>query len=88
MINNLGLNRLLWALIGGLAVAAAIAGLLAPTLYSGLVAESLLPSAFAQDITISVLAGAARLILAALARADRPRQQLPEFGLLGYLFYA
>lgn len=87
MIANLRLNRLLWAVTGGLAVVAAIAGFLAPTLYDGLVSEKLLPGALAQDL-ISVLAGLALLVLATVVRPDRHRQQLLALGLLGYLFYA
>ncbi|TFC81497.1 hypothetical protein E3T24_15185 [Cryobacterium sp. TmT2-59] len=87
MIANLGLNRLLWVVTGGTAIAAAVAGILNPSLYTGLVAETLLPGALSQDI-ISVLAGIGLLVLAALARPNRRRQQLLALGLLGYLFYA
>lgn len=87
MMAHLGLNRLLWAVTGGLAVVAAIAGILNPGLYTGLVAEATLPGALAQDI-ISVLAGAALLSFAALARPGWHRLQLLALGLLGYLFYA
>ena len=87
MIANLGLNRLLWVVTGGTAIVAAVAGILNPRLYTGLVAEALLPGALAQDI-ISVLAGIGLLVLAALARPNRRRQQLLALGLLGYLFYA
>lgn len=87
MIANLGLNRLLWGVTGGTAIVAAVAGILNPSLYTGLVAETLLPGALAQDI-ISVLAGIGLLVLAALARPNRCRQQLLALGLLGYLFYA
>jgi hypothetical protein len=87
MMTNLGLNRALWAVTGALAVVAAIAGVLVPTQYDRLVTETLLPGALAQDL-ISVLAGAALLVLAAVARPGRQRQQLVALGLLGYLFYA
>ncbi|MEC5186190.1 hypothetical protein RCH12_003671 [Cryobacterium sp. MP_3.1] len=87
MIANLGLNRLLWAVTGGLSVVAAAAGVMMPGLYDGLVSEELLPGALAQDL-ISVLAGVSLSVLAAVARPARQRQQLLALGLLGYLFYA
>jgi hypothetical protein len=87
MIADLGLNRLLWAVTGGMSVVAAGTGITVPTLYDGLVSVELLPGALAQDL-ISVLAGAALVVIAAVARPAWPRQQLLALGLLGYLFYA
>jgi hypothetical protein len=87
MIAKLGLNRLLWAVTGGLAVVAAIAGILDLSLYDGLISEKTLPGALSQDL-ISLLAGVSLLVLAAVARPARHRQHLLALGLLGYLFYA
>jgi hypothetical protein len=86
MLERERLNRILWAITGGLTVIAAVGGLVAPALYSRVVPPAVLPGAISQDV-VSVAVGAALVVLAATARAPRYRQQVLAFALLGYLFY-
>ena len=87
VIMNLGRHRLLWVLIGILAVSAATTGVAFPGIYSGIVSPELLPGAYAQDL-ISAVASVALISLAWTSRDGRPKGQILQLGLLGYLFYA
>jgi hypothetical protein len=87
VITNLGRHRLLWVLIGILALSAAATGVAVPGIYSGIVSPDLLPGAYAQDL-ISAVASVALILLAWTSRNGRPKRQILQLGLLGYLFYA
>jgi len=87
MLTHLFLNRLLWAVAGLLALAAAGTGLFRPGIYNRVVAAELIPGAYSQDL-LSVAAGLALLYLSSAARPGRVRHQIVALGLLGYLFYA
>lgn len=87
VITNFGRHRLLWVLIGVLALAAAVIGVARPDIYSGVVSRELLPGAYSQDL-ISAVASVSLILLAWTSRNDRPKGQILQLGLLGYLFYA
>jgi hypothetical protein len=87
VITNFGRHRLLWVLIGVLALAAAVIGVASPDIYSGIVSAELIPGAYSQDL-ISAVASVALLLLAWTSRDDRPKGQILGLGLIGYLFYA
>jgi hypothetical protein len=87
VITNLGRHRLLWVLIGVLALSAAVTGVAIPGIYPGIVSTELLPGAYSQDL-ISAVASVALILLAWTGRNDRPKGQILQLGLLGYLFYA
>jgi hypothetical protein len=87
MLTHLFLSRLLWAVAGLLALAAAGTGIWRPEIYDRVVSSELVPGAYSQDL-LSVAAGTGLLYLAWAARPDRPKHQIVALGLLGYLFYA
>lgn len=87
MLTHLFLNRLLWAVAGLLALAAAATGLWLPGIYNRVVAADLIPGAYSQDL-LSVAAGLALLYLSYAAGPQRAKYQIVALGLLGYLFYA
>lgn len=86
MLTHVKLNRLLWAVAGLLAVAAAVIGVWRPEIYDHVVARDLIPGAFSQDL-LSVTAGLGLLYLSYAATPDRTKHQIVALGLLGYLFY-
>ena len=83
MLTHLFPNRLLWAVAGLLAVAAAGTGVWRPDIYDRVVARELLPGAYSQDL-LSVAAGLGLLYLSYAARPDRAKYQIVALGLLGY----
>ncbi|MDQ0731656.1 putative membrane protein [Arthrobacter sp. B1I2] len=87
MLTHLFLNRLLWAVAGLLALAAAVTGVWRPEIYEWVVARELIPGAYSQDL-LSAAAGLALLYLSYAARPHRTKYQIVAVGLLGYLFYA
>ncbi|TWD57032.1 hypothetical protein FB478_1011197 [Arthrobacter sp. AG367] len=87
MLTHLFLNRLLWAVAGLLALAAAATGLWRPGIYNRVVAADMIPGAYSQDL-LSVAAGLALLYLAYAVGPHRAKYQIVALGLLGYLFYA
>jgi hypothetical protein len=87
MLTHLFPSRLLWAVAGLLALAAAGTGIWRPEIYDGVVSRELIPGAYSQDL-LSVAAGVGLLYLAWAARPDRAKHQIVAMGLLGYLFYA
>ena len=87
MLTHSFLNRLLWAVAGLLALAAAVTGVLRPEIYHRVVSNELIPGAYSQDL-LSVAAGLGLLYLSCAGRPHRARYQIVALGLLGYLFYA
>ncbi|GGH93991.1 hypothetical protein ACFFGR_09575 [Arthrobacter liuii] len=87
MLTHARINRLLWAVAGLLALAAASTGVWRPEIYEHVVARDLIPGAFSQDL-LSVAAGLGLLYLSYAATLYRTRHQIVALGLLGYLFYA
>lgn len=87
MLTHLLLHRLLWAVAGLLAVAAAGTGLWRPDIYNGVVAADLIPGAYSQDL-LSAAAGLGLLYLSFAAGRRRTKHHIVALGLLGYLFYA
>lgn len=88
MMNQLSLNRILWAAAGALALAAALIGILRPAVYDELATPDLLAGILSQDV-FTVLASVAALALAARATtAGRPKVQIVLLSIMGYLFYA
>ena len=87
VISNLGRHWLLRVLIGVLALSAAVTGITIPGIYSGIVSPELLPGAYSQDL-ISAVVSVAVILLAWTSRNTRPKGQILQLGLLGYLFYA
>ena len=80
-------HRILWAITGVLALAAAAMGLGNPRIYDRIVSEELVPGAYSQDL-LSTAAALGLLYLALTARAEREKHQIVALGILGYLFYA
>lgn len=87
MLTHSFLNRLLWAVAGLLALAAAVTGVLRPEIYHRVVSNELIPGAYSQDL-LSVAAGLGLLYLSYAARPHRAKYQIVALGLLGYQFYA
>lgn len=87
MLTHLFLHRLLWAVAGLLAVAAAGIGVWRPDIYNGVVAGALIPGAYSQDL-LSGAAGLGLLYLSLAAGRQRTKFHIVALGLLGYLFYA
>lgn len=87
MLTHLFASRMLWAVAGLLALAAAGTGIWRPEIYDGVVASELIPGAYSQDL-LSMAAGIGLVYLAWAARPDRAKHQIVALGLLGYLFYA
>jgi hypothetical protein len=79
-------ERLLWAGLGLLTMAAAGTGLILPSVYDGLLPVALLPGAYGQD-AVSAVVGAALVTLAVPAE-PAARRDLTALGLVGYLGYA
>ncbi len=88
MMNQLTLNRLLWATASALALVAAVIGIVWPGVYDGLATPDLLAGMLSQDV-FTVLASLVALALVSRARsAGSAKVQIVLLSIMGYLFYA
>jgi len=86
MVQNLGVNKILWFLTALLAFFVSLAGVIYPGIYHLVVSAKILPGVFSQDI-MTLVSTILVMILVIRMKENDYIKQIVVLGILGYLFY-